>query len=106
MSNLCLVPGVKKNVAILQKDLHVNREDICFLYGVEKQKLKKMEDTWLWSNYEEADTKMISHVWHLVASNNVVVRTVHTDVLALVNMANIIALANMEKRQCLALNEA
>ena len=62
LSNLCLVPGMKKNVTILQNDLHVNREDICFLYRVEKQKLKKIEDTWLWSNHEEADTKMISHV--------------------------------------------
>ena len=53
--------------------------------------MTKTEDTRLWCNHKEADTKMmLFHVGHLVAPNSVVVRTADTDVL-------IIALANMEK---------
>ena len=41
-------------------------------------------------NHEEADTKIVFHVGHLLAPNKVVASTADTDVL-------IIALANMEK---------
>ena len=86
-----ILPGVKKNITILQnKELHVNCEDNCFLYPDEKGKMTKAEDMKLWCNHEEADTKMLFHVGHLVVPNNVVIRTADTDVL-------IIALANMEK---------
>ena len=52
--------------------------------------MTKTEDTQLWCNHEEADTKMLFHAGHLVAPSNVVIRTADTDVL-------IIALANLEK---------
>ena len=82
--------GEEKYVTILQnKELRVNCEETCFLYRVEKGKMTKTEDTRLCFNHEEADTKMLFHVGHLVAPNNVVVRTADTDIL-------IIALANME----------
>ena len=82
---------MKKNITILQnKELHVNCEDNCFLYPVEKGKMTKTDDMKLWCNHEEADTEMLFQVGHLVAPNNVVIRTADTDVL-------IIALANMEK---------
>ena len=81
----------EKYVTILQiKKLRVNCEDACFLYRVEKGEMTKTEDTRLWCNKEEADTKMLFHVGQLVAPNNVVVRTADTDVL-------IIAPANMGK---------
>ena len=84
--------GEEKYVTILQnKELRVTCEDICFLYREEKGKMTKTEDTLLWCNQKEADTKMLFHGGYLVAPNNVVVRTADTDVL-------IIALANMEKR--------
>ena len=52
--------------------------------------MTKTEDKRLWCKHEEADTNMLFHVVHLVAPNNVVVRTAYTDVL-------IIAQPNAEK---------
>ena len=83
--------GEEKYVTILQsKKLRVNSEDSCFLYHVENAKITKTEDTRLWCNHEEVVTKILFHVGHLVAPNNVVVRTADTNAL-------IMALANMEK---------
>ena len=83
--------GEEKYVTILQnKELRLNCEHTCFLYRVEKGKMTKTEDKRLCCNDEEADTKILFYVGHLVAPNNVVVRTADTDVL-------IIALGNMKK---------
>ena len=81
----------EKYVTILQnKELHLNCEYTCFLYRVEKGKMTKTEDKRLCCNHEEADTKILFYVGHLVAPNNVVVKPVATDVL-------IIALGNLKK---------
>ena len=47
---------------------------MCFLYRIEKRKMSKTEDTWLWCNHKEADRKILFYVWHLVAPDNVVVK--------------------------------
>ena len=52
--------------------------------------MTKTKDKRLWYNHEETDTKILFHIGHLIAPNNVVIRTAGTDVL-------IIALANMKK---------
>ena len=52
--------------------------------------MTKTEDKQLCCHHEEADAKIPFYVGHLVALNNVVVRTADTDVL-------IIALKNMKK---------
>ena len=81
----------EKYVTMLQsKELRVKCEYICFLYRIEKGKMTKTEDKRLWCNQEEADTKILFHVGHLITPSNVVVRTADNDVL-------IIALANMKK---------
>ena len=83
--------GEEKDVTILQnKELRLNCEYTCFLYRVEKGKMTKTVDKRLCCNHEEADTKILFYVGHLVAPNNVVVRTADTDFL-------IIALENMKK---------
>ena len=83
--------GEEKDATILQnKELRLNCEYTCFLYRVEKGKMTKKVDKRLCCNHEEADTKILFYVGHLVAPNNVVVRTADTDVL-------IIALGNMKK---------
>ena len=83
--------GEEKYVTILQnKELCLNCEYTYFLYRVEKGKMTKTEDKRLCCNHEEADTKILFYVGHLVAPNNVVVRTADTDFL-------IIALENMKK---------
>ena len=83
--------GEEKYVTILEnKELRLNCEYTCFLYRVEKGKMTKTVDKRLCCNHEEADTKILFYVGHLVAPNNVVVRTADTDFL-------IIALGNMKK---------
>lgn len=52
--------------------------------------MTKAEDTLLWCNHKEAETKMLIHVGHLVAPNNVLVGKADTDIL-------IIVLTNIEK---------
>ena len=54
LSNLSLEPRVKKIYDYIQKEIHVNCEYMCFLYRVEKGKVTKIEDTWLWCNLKEA----------------------------------------------------
>ena len=44
---------------------------------------------------EEADAKMLFHVGHLVARNNVAVRTTDTDIIALANIEKLPAGTNV-----------
>ena len=52
--------------------------------------MQRNEETHLYSNHEEADSRMIFHLKSLSGRNNIVVRTNDTDVL-------VIILSNMDK---------
>ena len=75
---------------LTNKTFFVSCDNRCFCYNVEDGQLQRNEETHLYINQEEADSRMISHLKSLSGRNNIVVRTNDTDVL-------VIILSNMDK---------
>ena len=63
------------------KQLFVNCEDRCFKFFAEGNCVLKAEIEELFSTHEEADSRMLFHVYYIPTPSEIVIRTVDTDVL-------------------------
>ena len=63
------------------KQLFVNCEDKCFKFFAERNCVVTAEIEELFSTHEEADSRMLFHVYYIPAPSEIVIRTVDTDVL-------------------------
>ena len=66
-----------------QKSLYITQDSLCYSFIVSDGKVIRRDEPALFSNHEEADTRLFAHISTVIGPATVVIRTSDSDILAI-----------------------